>query len=295
MITGASGYLAQELIKLLLHKKNEYKITGVVRNSYTNEILNQIDTIQAEDFFEGGTIAIDIPDIICHLASARPVHSFNEMAQSAIFTDRICRYADKNKIEGLILASSHSIYGNNNIEPWHEGTQISPDTSYAFLKFMAEQSVLKIRENSPKTRTIALRFSRLIGRGSAMRNNEFIHKFIELSKKSETIIICNKNQKFDLINVRDAANSIIKVINLKTWPDTLNIGSNKFVNTTEIAKLCIRTVNNSSSKIEILDDITNQYKDHLMTSEKAVEILKWAPSISLEESISELYECSKIQ
>ena len=146
---------------------------------------------------------------------------------------------------------------------------------------------------SPNTKYCSLRISRLFGLGDGMKWDEVPHKFIKKIHQDKKIILHGGNQTYDLINVKDVARAIIKLIskNLEKWPSVLNISSGKPINLKNylniVKKNAIR-INKKKPSIKILKSTKNYFKQGL-NNKLAIKTLKWKPFYSINDSVIEIF------
>src|SRR5690606_21433088 len=144
----------------------------------------------SEPFFPEGVEVVDVEslhtgllpmgsiDIVCHLASARPVHTPEDIAGSLSYTRKIIELVIKYNIAGFINASSQSVYGTRRKPLWNEETPTEPETPYAQAKWAGEVMASMIKGINANSAATSLRFAQLIGPSPAIRSHELPHKML---------------------------------------------------------------------------------------------------------------------
>lgn len=295
LITGANGYLGLETVKQLVKSPEVKEVKVLVRKSerFTKECKDffpkEVSIYDTKEIFNG-QLNLGSIDIVCHLASGRTVHSTNEIASSLEFTNKLMIMIGKYHVPAVINISSQAVYGSQ--KPfWKEHSKISPETSYAQSKWAGELLTKNSYLINNTTSTISLRLSRIIGPTKSMDFKVVPHIFAKKAIMQEPVRIQGGNQKFDYLDVRDAANAIVKLVEIPyfQWPDVLNIGSGKQVSLLEIVELISKI---SKKKFGKELKYTIEKKDMKlelgMNIDKAKETINWKPIISFEDTILHL-------
>lgn len=231
LITGATGYLGRALLNSF--KPADFsKITGVLRDGAAAPKLGRINWITHSDLLNDLNSLNDV-DIICHLASSRRNDNAGDLVQELNDLRCLLTKASHSNVSGFILASSQAVYGATE-PPWTETDILSPLTPHGWAKIGGEQLLQLIQTVTPSISCCALRIPKLIGPGPRFRidQGELPHKLALSALQQKPIIISSNalEQKFDFMDVRDAASILYSIIKRcpSTWPNVLNIGTGKF-------------------------------------------------------------------
>lgn len=161
LLTGASGTIGQEILKQLVHLKDEYKITvfdiknsksSKIFSSYKNEITVVYGNLTKEkDLLKvcsNKDVVIHMAAIIPPLADEKPELSFKV---NALGTENLIKLLEKHSPKAFfIYSSSISVYGDRLKNPWiriSDPLIPSPGDEYAKTKIYAEKVLLKSKLN----------------------------------------------------------------------------------------------------------------------------------------------------
>ncbi|MCX6755654.1 MAG: NAD-dependent epimerase/dehydratase family protein [Candidatus Nomurabacteria bacterium] len=165
-ITGATGFVGQNLVNSLI--KKEYEIYVLTRNGSSIFSNNKNVNIIIGDITDDISIPEDI-DTIYHCAGV--VSSKYEMERINILgTENIVKIALKNKCK-LIYLSSAGVIGKTKKDILDETTVCNPENDYEISKYKAEQIVLKGIQNGLKAQI--LRPTTIFGIGQNSKNDSF--------------------------------------------------------------------------------------------------------------------------
>lgn len=291
LITGANSYLGIETITELLKSEKVAQIKALVRNAERfkeNDFFpKEVEVYDIKDFYDG-SIAFGMIDIVCHMASGRPIHGNDEVATSLSFTSALMNSITTHQIPAVINLSSQAVYGDTQTEMWKETSKIQPSTAYAQNKWASELLCENTKKINNITAHTSIRLSRIIGPSKAMDLSVLPHLFIKKAINKEALTIEGGKQTFDFLNVNDAALSIVKLVEIpfSQWPETLNIGSGVQITLLEMTKLIAKITKEQLNK-ELKYTLKEKNIDLAfgMNINKAKESIDWKPTISLEDSL----------
>jgi len=297
LVTGANGYLGLETVRQLIESPVVGKVNVLVRKSERFKVENTVFfpsdvTIYDVDELFTGELNLGSIDIVCHLAAGRSVHSEKEMAESLEFTNKLMLMIGKQHVPAVINISSQSVYGLSREPLWKETDPILPETAYAQSKWAGELMTRNARAINNITSTISLRLARFIGPSESMGFDVVPHIFAKKAIKQEAVIIQGGSQKFDYMDVKDAAKAIIKLIEIPhdTWPEVLNIGSGKQVSLLDIAKITSEVSEETSgNSLNYRLEHSDVKLELGMSIDKAKATLNWEPKIELKETITNIF------
>lgn len=175
--------------------------------------------------------------------------------------------------------------------PTDEGSQIIPNSLYAFTKFSQEKMLETMCPALGIDYTI-FRFQNVYGAGQSLKNpyTGILSIFSTRMLKNEPINIFEDGlESRDFIHVRDVAAAVIASLdNMRTNGEAINLGSGRETSVLEIAKL-LKKRYGSLSELNItgdfrLGDIAHNYAD----ATKARSLMNFEPRVSLEDGLDEL-------
>src|SRR5690606_21884747 len=137
LITGASGFLATEIINQLQH--TEHSIFALSSNKEKLTSKNEENIISLYDFedWNKNLVPMDNIDVVIHCAFARAHKGGAEIAKSLLFTQKLFETFSKNQVSSVINISTQEVYGKN-ATPWKENQEVLPNTIYATAKYYTE-------------------------------------------------------------------------------------------------------------------------------------------------------------
>lgn len=237
MVTGASGFLANQIISKIINNKN-YEVIAL--SSKKEGLIKQYSQNKNIECFNIGDMkSNEIPfervDTLIHCAFARGHKSGADIANSLSFTNEIFQEAANKGVKSIINISTQGVYGHLGSNTCSEATQVSPTSLYGIAKYATEVMSLGIK-NDYNINVTNIRLASLSG-GSKGLTPEVISKFVKKTLDSEKIVIVGGKQVFSYMDVRDAASAIVTLLgsNPLNWKPTYNLGNNKYYNIIDIA------------------------------------------------------------
>ena len=233
LITGGAGYIGRQLVyDFLKHKKNNIYIIDNLSTGNFNYLPKNIKFLKCcisnSKKIEKNLGSIKF-DCLIHLAAFISVEESqkkpkkyleNNYYKSVVFI----KNAIKNlKIKNFIIASTGSVYGNQNQKQFKENYKVKPSNYYAKSKSMLEKFFLNLKNKN--INFCLLRFFNVAGADPQKKTGQ-------ISKKSTHLIklICEnslKNKKLkvygnnyntidgtpirDFIHIKDLTSIIIKI------------------------------------------------------------------------------------
>ncbi|MDD3296105.1 MAG: NAD-dependent epimerase/dehydratase family protein [Candidatus Omnitrophica bacterium] len=294
LITGACGYLGQNLIAKLCKEKmfevwafdlDKEKIK-MVHGDRTKNKFNKED-------ISSGIIQLGNVDILLHLGFTRPYGLSQQIADSLRFTNELFSRAALHHIPAIINISTQSVYGTEGTLSLTENTPVNPQTIYAQAKYATELFLESAKTNLKTLCYSSIRLGTLAGGANGLVEVDFLSKIARRALKGETIYIVSGTQRTERIDIRDAIEAIVAMlkVNHRIWRPVYNLGSGKTYSLKEIAEKTINislryngarksklTIENKEADIQPAIDSSLFYKD-----------MNWMPKFSIEESIESLF------
>lgn len=303
LITGGAGFIGSNLCQRMLREGYRIICLDNFNNFYSPKIKeDNIKNIKSDPDFV--LIRGDILDKklleniflkekikrIIHLAALAGVRTSLEFpikyAEVNISgTIKLLEMAKEYKVEQFIFASSSSVYGENSKIPFDEKEKnLIPISPYAATKLSGE-IVCRTYQKLYHIPTTILRFFTVYGPGQ--RPEMAIHKFVRTILEGKPILIFGNGQSTrDYTYVYDIVDGIIKAINTPLDFEIINLGSSKPIKLKKLIKVIGEELNIEPKIIKMPD----QSGDPLITYaniSKAKKLLKWKPTISIEEGLKE--------
>jgi UDP-glucose 4-epimerase len=307
LITGASGFIAKNLVEVLLNHEDFHLILTDISNlfkypkySINPPRLSKLDVgdrAAVFDIFNHEKI-----DICIHLAAEVSVEDSIKYPDRTMMVNvngtlNVLDACVQNKVENFIFASSAAVYGHPRSLPISEEHELKPISPYGTSKLIAEQHVSSYMRAKKIRKAISLRIFNAYGEGQ-VGNLSVMAKFArKLSKGLPPIIYGDGMQIRDFVSIKDVVNAILLSIRameesskifLSNSNCVFNIGTG--VGTT-IKDLCEEMIRLSGldlqpiyQKTDNKADIKASYAD--ITKAKA--ILQFAPKSNLKKDLQNL-------
>lgn len=282
LITGSSGFIASQLIKIL---KNNFDVVALTRNK---------DKLAFKDVkYIVGDVSNNLPkfpkvDIILHFAGIPLTGSNNPLDYfevNSYGTYNVLTKALEANVKNFIFASSMYVYDVNKLNI-NEETAVAPSNSYGESKVVAE-NVCRYFANHLNFKVIVLRYSGVYG---ATRPKGLIYNSFRNAIENKKIRIkTSPESKFDSIYVKDVVGSMLKTIefiqNTEDKFNIFNIGYGKPIKLEYLLEKIIK-MTNSKSDVEYLNEVSDT--NFCMDIGKAKKLLDYSPT-KLDDSLFDYY------
>jgi nucleoside-diphosphate-sugar epimerase/carbamoylphosphate synthase large subunit len=294
LITGATGYLGQNLIKQLV-ATGEYKVWTLNRRlTKTYGILGR-EEFTHYDFqdLESGNLSLGNVDMVVHSAFARKNCTNQEIAESLSVTSDLFTRLAMHHVPALINISSQSVYGQEHEPLWTEETPVAPATTYAQAKYSTELMAQSLHTIHNQVRISSLRLSGLTG-GQPGLVIDMLANFVNQAMTMQDIHIIGGKQIINRLDIRDAVNAVIALIqtNPLDWEPLYNVGADVKYSILDIANLVIDRVYQKTGKPKV--KVNLEEKDIMMRSRidctKFSEFTGWSPLYTLVDTVDSLID-----
>jgi UDP-glucose 4-epimerase len=195
-ITGASGFVGQNLVPLL----KEYKKIEVAL--FSGDLLSISET---DNFFSSNPGI----DTVIHLAGAFS-GSYTELIEANVVTiTNLLESAYRHGVKKAIYISTGAVYGEPVGKNSYENDPLKPNTFYGQTKLWGEESLSFFTRNHGISGTV-LRFPNVYGPRS--QKGVIYNLLSDIKTKSEITIYGDGNQSRNFLHVNDACQAIILAI-----------------------------------------------------------------------------------
>lgn len=294
LITGACGYLGQNLINSLIGDKL-FEIWAFDLDKEKLKALHsgKIEKLYDSEDLNSGRVQLGNVDILLHLGFTRPHGTNEQIAQSLQFTNELFTRAVMHHVPAIINISSQSVYGMRNQPPWTEKTPVAPQTAYAQAKYATELLLHSLSRTLNTLFYSSLRLGALGGGAPGVNEVDFLSKICRNVLIGEPIRIIGGMQQMERFDVRDAIEAIITMLrsNPATWKPVYNLGSGKTYSLKEIALKIADTSSsyNNGKKPEVF--IEDKYIDMQfgMDSSMFFSDMNWKPKYCLDDTIKSVF------
>lgn len=156
-----------------------------------------------------------------------------ELTRSLDFTGRVFTLSKMYRIRRVVNISSQSVYSASKEDIWDEGTEAAPGGMYEMAKYATELLGNAIFQGTDIQYT-SLRLASLIGPGMDQR---VVTKFISMILQGEEITLPKPGQKFQYLDIRDAAKGIAALLKTDEWENKYNVAPQKQMTLKEISEI----------------------------------------------------------
>tara|TARA_Y100000768_G_scaffold385637_1_gene372178 strand:- start:158 stop:1117 length:960 start_codon:yes stop_codon:yes gene_type:complete len=303
IVTGACGFIGFHLVSTLL--SNGFEVLGIdnINNYYDPKLkksrLNRLREkynfkFQNSDISDKKSIEPIFnsfcPNKVVNLAAQAGVryslsHPHKYIESNIVGFMNILELSRENNIEGLIYASSSSVYGNNKSIPFNENDMINqPISIYAATK-AANELMAYSYSHLYDLNTTGLRFFTVYGPWG--RPDMAYFKFADKIYKNEPIKVFNNGEmKRDFTYINDIVSGILSSINKNYKCETFNLGNNKSIDLMYFIKE-IEDQIGKKANIEYLPMQSGDVKETYANIDKSKKMLNYNPSTSIERGLFE--------
>jgi UDP-glucose 4-epimerase len=246
LVTGGSGFIGSNLIKLLTELDHEV----VVLDNFTSGYRENLAPFPRARVIEGDVRdeaavrqAIEGCEVAFHLAAsvgnARSIaHPIEDSEINVIGTLRILEAARHHGVRKVVFSSSAGIFGELKTLPIREDHQVEPDSPYGASKLGAEKLCLAYAKLYP-LECVCLRYFNVYGvnqRYDAYGNviPIFAHRALHGQR---LVIFGDGEQTRDFINVRDVAMANYRAGMARGVSGAFNIASGTRVTINQLVEL----------------------------------------------------------
>ena len=303
LVTGAAGFIGFHVSKLLLEEN--YEVYGIdsINDYYSVSLKNdRLDILKTKDNFKFSKIDIsnhdDLsevfndfkPEIVLNLAAQAGVrysleNPFAYVNSNLIGFVNIIELCRRNKVEGLIYASSSSVYGDNKKIPFDVKDRVDTPISIYGASKRANELIAHSYSHLFNLNTTGLRFFTVYGPWG--RPDMAMYIFADKISSGKPIQVYNNgNMKRDFTYIDDIVSGIKSSIE-KNYPcEIFNLGNSRSEDLMDVVRKVEENLN-MSSEIEYLPmqpgDVASTYAD----IEKSEKMLNYKPTTNVDKGIKE--------
>lgn len=306
LVTGGAGFIGSQTAKALLQRGDQVVIIDNFNDYYETSLKeDRLKELLAE--FKPVVYRLDLADFeklsavfnnhqidkICHLGAQAGVrYSLTNpdvyIQSNIIGTHNILELARKFEIKDIVLASSSSVYGDNEKIPFVETDAVDkPISLYAATKKANELEAYTYHKLFGLN-IFALRFFTVYGPWGRPDMAYFL--FTKAILNSQEIKVFNQGKmKRDFTYIDDIVDGVLKALDQVTGYEIINLGNNQPVELEQFISIIERLLNKKANKTyDVLQpgDVVETYAD----ISKAKKVLAWQPSTKIEDGLKQFIE-----
>tara|TARA_B100002051_G_C16730721_1_gene638059 strand:+ start:886 stop:1857 length:972 start_codon:yes stop_codon:yes gene_type:complete len=298
LVTGAAGFIGYHLSKSLL--KDGFDVYGLDNiNDYYDVNLKYSRLNELKKFSNFNFYKLDIsnyedlsnvfkeinPNKVINLAAQAGVrysieNPFAYMASNIVGFLNIIELCRHSSVEGLIYASSSSVYGSNKKIPFSVEDRVDDPISFYAASKRSNELIANTYSHLYGLHTTGLRFFTVYGPWGRPDMAMFI--FADKISRGEKIEVYNNgNMKRDFTYIDDIVNGIRASIDKNYKCEIFNLGNNK----SEELMHIVSSIENSLGKKALIDFKPIQPGDVKKTNaniDKSKKLLGYAPNINVD-------------
>ena len=299
VITGVAGFIGSHLAEKLLH--NNFKVIGI--DSFTNYYPKKIKKNNLKECLKNKNFSLINKDLIeidllpifrksqhlFHLAAQPGVRSSwgsqfeTYVKENILVTQRILEYARAaNSFKKIIMASSSSVYGEQEGKMNENNTFTKPTSPYGVTKLAAE-NLCRIYAKNYNLPITSLRYFTVYG--PRQRPDMAFMQFIKAALTNSKFIVYGDGfQTRDFTYIDDIVKASISCIEGNLSHEILNIGGGFVVSINDILKLLM-----DISQTELKISYTPQQKGDVIHTEadisKAIRLIDYKPKTKIKDGL----------
>lgn len=287
LISGATGFIGNNLAKVLIEQEHEVLATGSCPERVPKGARFLPHDMNGIDFREVAGV-----DVLFHLAASNNTleEDYNQMMHSNFYaaTDLFLAVLHNSECNHFVYASSTAVYGNQPA-PFKEDQQLGPLNAYGRSKLRFDDYAMEFGKRHD-VNVVGLRFCNVFGPGEDHKGPRasMISQLAPKIKRGEEIkLFKNGEQKREWAYVKDTIKACLLASNF-AGQEVFNCGTGKPHTFNEVADI-LKGYFRSNSEISYVDnpkpEIYQNWVETDMT--KAREFLKFSPEYDLIEGIAD--------
>ncbi|HUO56396.1 MAG TPA: NAD-dependent epimerase/dehydratase family protein [Candidatus Paceibacterota bacterium] len=291
VVTGGAGFIGSHIVAALLERGFEtHSIDSLVAGKREDRLHRDAHYHEADIRDTAGLAEIfkDTTYVFHEAALPRVEYSIQQPEETfqvnAAGTISVLQAARTSGVKRVVLATSGSVYGDQEVKAFTEDLPAHPQSPYAFQKYVSEHAC-RLWSELYGLPTVSLRYFNVYGPGfdPAGPYGLVVGKFLTLRKEGKPITIAGDGSHTrDYVHVKDVARAnLLAAESAKAGKgEVINIGTGHETSVAEIAQLVGGPVEYGAARIEparACADIT-----------RAKALLDWEPSISFPDGIAGL-------
>ncbi len=286
LVTGGSGFIGEEVVKLLLQEGAKVYITTI--DKILPPLQQNLHIIECD--ITDPNLKLPKVDLVIHLAGIMMFSKITKDAEDSIkMLYKVNTFGTQNVLNALLehpplsflLMSSASVYGNQEIIPVNEDAELHPINDYGKSKLQAEEFCLSFCNEH----NITLHVVRPFNVYGVKQTGGIIASMLSNARTKGVIGVTSASR--DLIHVKDTAKAIVAIS--KNKGGAYNLGSGEEVFMKDLAEIIINEMSQRGKSVSVAS-IENTIGSIIRSAADITKLksIGWHPQIDLLEGIAEL-------
>lgn len=296
LLTGSSGTIGTRLFETLL---SSHEVVGVDirRNKWNSELNRKTVIVDLRERKEFARLPEHF-DIAIHFAANARVYELVKEPRLAldnmVMTFNLLEYARRNRIGGVLFASSRESYGNIMDDEAISEDRVRLDnceSPYAASKVSGEAMVQAYRR-AYGLNFVMIRFSNVYGMYDD--SERVVPIWTRQCMKGEDLIVYGKDKLLDFTYIDDAVDGVVRAIDRfdKVGGNVFNIAYGEAVALLDVANMLKRLLN-SNSRMVIEGNRPGEVWKFKADVSKAKKLLNYQPKVAIEDGLTRAVEWYK--
>lgn len=293
LVTGGAGFIGNEVVRQLLDKGSTVTIFDNFSSGKKSYLPNhkKLMIIRGDVTKENDVKkAIKNQEHVINLAALpfipdsydRPADFFNVNTIGSV--NMILESIKSRTVETFVHVSTSEVYGSAQKIPMDENHPTFPHSTYAVSKLAADRAAFSLHKEHEFPIVIIRPFNSF---GPRFTQPYIIPEIIKQISENHPLKLGNVKSSRDFTFVYDTARAILSATKeKKAIGEVINVGSGYDVTILKLANIILKL---SNKKLKIVYDKKRQrpfdVNKLVCDNSKAKKILKWKPTISLEEGL----------
>ena len=299
LVTGGAGFIGSHLVKELV--KQGQRVT--VLDNLSGGKLENLSPVSDKITFVKGDICNcsdvlsacrDVDYVLHHAALISVAESMEKPRETAEInvqgTINILEAARQKGVKRVVFASSAAVYGTRPELPYSENTMPDCQSPYAWSKQVGAE-LCQLYTKAYRLEAVALRYFNVFGTGQNPNSAyaAVIAKFMQLAVEGKPLgIDWDGLQSRDFVNVADVVQANLLAVTRGVPGEIYNVASGRTYTLLELANTIEKV---SGKKLERISRPKRPGDVHESSANIAkIRALGFAPSITLEEGLKEMWE-----
>ena len=292
LVTGGAGFIGSNVVELLLNRGDKVCVLDDFSHASFRNIKDLDCEIVCADITDKNIFKnLGELDAVIHEAAVTDTTLLDDTKMLRVNFEgfkNVLKHCVENKIK-LVYASSAGVYGDGP-SPMEEGQKLNPLNTYAYSKFLCDQTVGRILKGKHTPLIVGLRYFNVYGHREYHKGKSasmIYQLYRQMIEDKQPRVFKSGEQKRDFIYVKDVASATVKALEAKR-SSIVNVGTGQARSFNDIISI-INKVLSKELKTEYFDNpYAHLYQNYTEADAGFLKTeLGITPRYSLEEGIKD--------